>query len=72
MTILLLCDSIYDINEEHDEYSKKTTAAGYGVIAGIVEFTVLDEEGKQTNETYPLFITKIPEKEVFSHDRTTV
>ncbi|MCH5272440.1 MAG: hypothetical protein J1E35_02090 [Lachnospiraceae bacterium] len=43
--------------KEYDEYSKKTTAAGYGMIAGIVDFTVLDEEGKRTDERYEYLLS---------------
>lgn len=41
----------------YDEYSKNTTAAGYGMIAGIVDFTVLDEEEKRTDETYEYLLS---------------
>lgn len=43
----------------YDEYSKNTAAAGYGMIAGIVDFTVLDEEEKRTDETYE-YLLSIP------------
>lgn len=43
----------------YEEYSRNTTAAGYGMIAGIVDFAVLDEEGKRTDETYE-YLLSIP------------
>lgn len=43
----------------YEEYSRNTAAAGYGMIAGIVDFAVLDEEGKRTDETYE-YLLSIP------------
>ncbi len=39
------------------EYSKEVTAAGYGMIAGIVEFSVLDENGEDTEEYYQYLLS---------------